>query len=99
VHLVITGDHPFDDVDRLESDICALLRARDEEFYGADQLREWLDEAEIPYDARSLALAIAHLYATGRLKRPRADLWEGDGEPPTRFVEPRVFDESAQAYY
>jgi hypothetical protein len=70
-----------------------VVKQRGEEFESEEQLRQFLDEDQVQYDAHSLAVAVRHLESIGRLKRPRQDQWRDDVPLPGYWVPPRIFNE------
>jgi hypothetical protein len=81
----------FGETDLLESDICAVLRGRDElGFEDEDQLKGWLREAGIDdFDDTQFDLALGHLLQIGRLQQPR--VWERNSIRPTWLVDAKPF--------
>ena len=87
----VSGTWAYDVVDHLESEICAVLRDRDELGYGdEDELRQWLADAGVELDDRKLELALGHLWRLGRLQQPRAVEWTRPGARPTWLVDAPV---------
>jgi hypothetical protein len=82
---------PFDEVHWLESEICRVVRGRDEIGYeDEEQLRGWLIEGGVEFDDRMLELALGNLLMAGRLQTPMPERWEGPGARPTWLVDPPI---------
>jgi hypothetical protein len=90
--LVPRTARPFDEVDWIESQITAVLRARPEIGYTeTDELMTWLAEAGVEFDDRLFQLALGNLLMAGRLQTPMPDRWEGPGPRPTWLVDPIIY--------
>jgi hypothetical protein len=94
-HLVRKGIRPFDWVDAVAADVCAVPKCRDERFESEEDLCSWLDEDGVSWahDPRS---ALDDLESIGRLRRPRQDQWRrrrSDLPLPGIYVEPRTHNE------
>jgi hypothetical protein len=82
---------PFDEVHWLESEICRVMRSRDEIGYeDPEQLAEWLIGGGVEFDDRMLQLALGNLLMAGRLQTPMPERWEGPGARPTWLVDPPI---------
>jgi hypothetical protein len=90
-HIVLQGDHPFDDTDALAADVCSTIKRHGERFENDDQLRSWLDEDAVRYPSESLAVALRQLEHLGRMQRLRVDQFDPDWSLPGVYVEPRIF--------
>ena len=53
-YLIHTGDHSYDEVDALAADVCSLLEYHNERFGTEEELRTWLNEAEIEHTEKDL---------------------------------------------
>jgi hypothetical protein len=92
-YLIHTGDHPYDEVDALAADVCAVLKSHDERFESEEELYSLLDEAGIEFTSDRLAAALQQLERIGRLGRPRQDHWRSDLPLPGWYIEPRIHNE------
>jgi hypothetical protein len=92
-YLIHTGDHPFDEVDALAADVCAVLKSHDERFESEEELRTWLEDAGIEFTSDRLTAALEQLERIGRLGRPRQDHWRSDPPLPGWYIEPRIHNE------
>jgi hypothetical protein len=81
----------LDDIDVLAADVCSAVKRRGEQFADDDQLRSYLDEDGVRYDAQSFAVALRQLEDLGRIRRLRVDDFGPDWKVPGVYVEPRVF--------
>jgi hypothetical protein len=90
---VLTGDHPYDEVDAVAADVCSTIKRRGDRFTDDDQLRSWLDEDKISHTDGTLSAAMLQLERIGRLNRPRQDHWRSDLPLPGVYVDPRVYPE------
>jgi hypothetical protein len=92
-YFVLTGDHPYDEVDALAADVCSIIKRRGDRFTSDDQLRSWLDEDGVSYTDGRLSAAMYQLERIGRLNRPRQDHWRSDLPLSGVYVEPRICPE------
>jgi hypothetical protein len=53
--IVLNGLKQFDAVDQLAADIAAVIKQHRDEFESEDELRSWLDQDHVEYDAGTLA--------------------------------------------
>jgi hypothetical protein len=94
-HLAHAGRHPFDHLDVLMSDVCAVLRLHDETFTSLEQLRGWLEAAGVDCEQDQLYRAVDALFRLNRLQRPREDRWASYEPRPVWLVNPRVLPDTA----
>ena len=92
-YLVHSGVRPFDSVDELVADLCAVLKRHWDYAESDEQLRQLLDEAGMQYTAEVLDRALQQGEFSARLRRPRQDHWNADLPLPMTYVEPRPYEE------
>ena len=86
MHIVLCGDHPYDEMDGLAADICASIKRRGEQFESDEQLTHWLTEDGVQFTPDSLSVAQRQLERLGWIKRPIVEYSWGLTEDGVQFT-------------
>jgi hypothetical protein len=73
--------------------VCSAIKRRGDRFENDQEFMHWLDEDQVQYAVKSLAVALRQLEHLGRIRRLRVDQFDPDWSLPGVYVEPTIFSE------